>query len=112
MYGMSYDQYWYGDPWMAESFRQYHLMKRKLDNENMWIQGAYIYMAVRTAVNNCINGSRDKYEDKPFDIFPKTAEEKEREVFEEKQKLIVYLQELQNQFNRKHKGVEKDGSDT
>ena len=41
-YGMSYEQFWYEDPWMVRAFAQTFLLKQKLRNEYAWIQGAYI----------------------------------------------------------------------
>ena len=53
LYGMSYQDFWYGDPWMAETYREYYLLKQRKDNEQMWILGAYVNDAVSVAINNC-----------------------------------------------------------
>lgn len=44
--GMTWDEYWYGDPWMAKAVRQAHELKRKETNFNLWLQGAYVYEAI------------------------------------------------------------------
>lgn len=47
--GMTWDEYWYGDPWMAKAVRQAYAMKRKQVNYDLWLQGLYVYEAVLDA---------------------------------------------------------------
>ena len=44
--GMTYDEYWYGDPWMTKAFRKAHELKRRENNFNLWLQGMYVYEAI------------------------------------------------------------------
>ena len=69
MYGMSYEQFWEGDPWMVKSFAEKHLLERKMKNEEMWIHGAYMLEAVSVALANGFSKHREKYLEKPFEIF-------------------------------------------
>ena len=43
---MTWEQYWYGDVWMVEAYRQAD--KQRLERENMmlWLQGLYNYEAL------------------------------------------------------------------
>lgn len=48
--GMTWDEYWNGDPYIAKAYRQAFVEKRKrqrdYDNFHAWLQGMYIYEAV------------------------------------------------------------------
>lgn len=45
-YGMSYDEFWYGEPYRAKFYLDSHKLKVKQKDEEMWIQGMYIYEAL------------------------------------------------------------------
>ena len=45
-YGMSYDEFWYGSPYRAKFYLDSHKLKVKQKDEEMWIQGMYIYEAL------------------------------------------------------------------
>ena len=108
-YGMTYEQYWYGDPWITRAYAQAHLLKRKIQNENMWIMGSYMANAFGVVIANAFSKKRLKYFDKPMEIFPKTEAEKKAEVREEKRKLITYLNGLSKVFKKKNTGSDQDG---
>lgn len=44
--GMSYDDFWYKSPHIAKMFLKAHKIKQKQRNEEMWLQGYYVYIAV------------------------------------------------------------------
>ena len=44
--GMSYEQYWDCDCWLAKSYREAHKLRIKRDNEQAWLIGRYVYDAV------------------------------------------------------------------
>ena len=108
VYGMTYDQFWYGDPWMARAFQQAYLMRRKVENENMWIQGAYFANALATTLGNMFSKKRMKYLEKPMDIFPKTEAEKQAEIREERRKIIAWLNGMKRAAGRKQKNTGSD----
>ena len=101
VYGMTYDQFWYGDPWIAKTFREYYLLKRKVENENMWIQGSYFYSALQAVISTAFGKKREKYVTQPLDIFPKTKAEKDAEIRQKKYKLIRYLSSLKMPADKK-----------
>lgn len=43
---MTYEQYWYGDVWMVEAFREAEKLKQQRTNAEAWLQGMYVYDAV------------------------------------------------------------------
>lgn len=116
VYGMTWEQYWYGDPWMVREFRDAYLMKRRIDNENAWINGLYITNAVSVAIENTFGGKHERYIEKPIDLFEKTEAEKAAEVREERRKLIEGLTRLKamaerrKQEKKKINGGETDGN--
>ena len=90
MYGMSWREFWHGDPWAAVHYRDAHNLKRRMRNEELWLQGLYIRDAVESVMGS-MNGKRISYLKQPLDIFPKTKAEKEAEIEAERKKLIEYL---------------------
>ena len=107
VYGMTYDQFWYGDPWMTRAYAQAYLMKRKVNNEEYWLQGIYNVHALQTVIGNAFGKKKQKYLEKPLDIYPKTEYEKEQEARIERQKLVNFLNRLK--LSSTKKGVGKDG---
>lgn len=45
-YGMSYDEYWHSSPYRAKFYLEAHKLKIKQKDEEMWMQGMYIYEAL------------------------------------------------------------------
>ena len=106
-YGMTYEQFWLGDPWMTRAYSQAYLLKRRANNEEMWLQGAYFSNALQAVIGTAFGKQRLKYIDKPLDVYEKTKAEKEQEVRNERQKLINWLDKLR--MSAKKQGVDKDG---
>lgn len=44
--GMSYEQYWDDDPWLVRAYRKAYELKQEITNQNLWLQGMYIYEAL------------------------------------------------------------------
>lgn len=88
---MTYYQFWHGDPWLAKTYREAYVERRKEQNTRDWLQGAYIYNAVATAIGNAFRKKGAKalnYLEEPFQIFPLTKEE--REAKEAKENAIIH----------------------
>lgn len=94
LYGMTYEQFWNGDPWMAKAYKEKHNLERRQRNEEMWVNGMYQLSALGVALHNAFDKNKIQYLNKPFDIFPKSEAEKEAEKREERQKLIDWLSRL------------------
>ena len=51
-YGMSWHDYWYGDPRAFRYYREAEAKRQEALNNQAWLQGIYIYKAVTTALTN------------------------------------------------------------
>lgn len=94
LYGMTYEQFWFGDPGMARTFREAYLLRKREKNEDMWMQGLYIYRAVSAVVASALGDRKAKYIDAPLDYLPKTEAEKKQERYKETQKVINFFDKL------------------
>ena len=90
-YGMTYEQFWFGDPWMAKAYKEANDLKRKQKNEEMWVNGMYQLSALNVALHNAFDKNKIEYLKEPFDIFPKSEAEKEEEAEKERQKIVEKL---------------------
>jgi hypothetical protein len=93
---------------MARAYAQAYLLKRKIENENAWIQGAYIANAFASVIASSFGKKSVKYMDKPMDLFPKTEAEKQTEIREERRKLIQFLSGWKKSADRKKKNTGSD----
>lgn len=83
---MSVDEFWNQDPKLAEVYRDAYETKLRIQNENMWLQGAYVYHALCSASPMFLVQPQQpqSYLAQPF---PLTAEEIEAQrIAEEKAK--------------------------
>ena len=92
-YGMSYDDYWNGEPRMCKFYKEAYDIRRKRDDEDAWWQGLYIYDAfcrVSPVLNAFAkNGTKPlPYVDKPYTQSDKYKQLNEKLSDEEEQKLI------------------------
>lgn len=104
--GMSYEQYWEQDPYLAIAYRKAHRLKREAENEYAWLQGIYIYDAFAVVLANAFKkrGTKDEnYFERPIDIFPLTAEEKEQRAQAEIEKSQQALQAMMQKRKQKSK---------
>lgn len=99
-YGMTYDEFWHGDPWMAKAFYEKHKLSRQQKNEEMWVNGMYQLKSLEVALNNAFNKHKIKYYEKPLDIFPKTEAEKQIEIRKQRQQLIQWLNQWKQLGNK------------
>ena len=114
-YGMSYDEFWHGSPYRAKFYLDSHKLKVKQKDEEMWIQGMYIYEAL-CKVSPVLHAFSKKgtkplpYSEKPYlynDSNFKTEQEKEQE--KKNNELLVklhfkrWVKNMQEKFNKKQK---------
>lgn len=87
-YGMSYDEFWYGDAYRTKFYSDSHKLKVKQKDEEMWIQGMYIYEAL-CKVSPILHAFSKKgtkplpYAEKPYTSSVKesqTKQDKEQEI--------------------------------
>lgn len=102
---MSRDEFWNQSPYLARVYRKAYYHRKSEINQNMWIQGLYIYNALGVVMNNCFGGKGVKklnYVEKPIEIFPPTPAEEQRKAEEERKKIIAA-------FNVWSKLIDKQG---
>lgn len=109
LYGMTYEQFWHGDPWMATAYEQAYRLKERKRNEEMWIQGSYVCNAVAVAIHNAFDKHKEYYLKAPLDIYPKTQAEKQEEIRQERLALVKKLSMFSAKFRRKQKGTDQNG---
>ena len=98
--GMSYAEYWVGDPMLTQYYRKAYHIKREEINNNAWLQGLYIYDAVSTALHNALRGMGENkspakdYANQPYDLYKKnkTEQEKAKEVEIEQEKAAAWME--------------------
>jgi hypothetical protein len=83
---MTAKEFWEDDPSLFWSYRISYMRRKKteqqIQNQMMWIQGAYIYDAVSKAIANSFSkNAKHKYLDKPFEF---NKEEIPKEIVQEK----------------------------
>lgn len=106
MYGMTYDQYWHGDPWSLKAYKEAYFLQQRSANEMAWLSGAYVMNAVSVVIGNAFSkkGTPPKrYLEKPLDVFPKTEAEMKAEEEEKQRKLIQGLTAWKAMFEAAHK---------
>ena len=115
-YGMSYDEFWYGDLYLTKFYRESHSIQVKQKDEELWMQGMYIYEAL-CKVSPILHAFSKKgtkplpFSEKPYlsnSLAIKTQEEKEQE--EKNAQLIARLhfenwaREMKKKFSNKQGG--------
>ena len=98
--GMSFAEYWTGDPKLAQYYRKAYQIKQDEINNNAWLQGVYIYDAVSTALHNALRGMNKNpppakdYAKQPYEFRNKvkTEAEKAKEVEVEQQKALAWME--------------------
>lgn len=92
--GVTYEEFWYGDYTKFKYVARQYDAQRKLQNEDAWLQGAYVYDAVATALSNAFRKKGAKaqnYLERPLQVYPKTEEEERYEAEMERRKIIKRL---------------------
>lgn len=106
LYGMTYDEYWYGDPWRLKVYKEASMLRDRKENTMQWLMGIYTNHAVSVAIANAFRrkGSPPiKYLEKPLDIFPKTEAEEKAEQEQKQKEIIQKLSAWEKMFNSAQK---------
>ena len=109
--GMTYEQFWDGDPMLCKYYREAEEMRNEKKNQELWLQGMYIYEAL-CDISPVLHvfakkGTKPQpYSDTPYAITKKQRErirlEKEKQMFEKGKK---FMEALLSQTNAKFKEV-------
>ena len=106
---MTPEQYWDGDPSLAKYYRKAHELQRKRINEDLWLQGMYIYEAL-CDVSPIMNAFAKRgtkphpYTDRPYSLTiddrkeeRKLKEQRDRE--KAKQYMLGKMAKINKMFN-------------
>ena len=79
--GMTYEQFWDGDPMLAKYYRQAEEIKIERKNQELWLQGLYVYEALCDVAPilqaMAKKGTKARpYTDQPYAITEKQRREK------------------------------------
>ena len=107
--GMSYEQYWEQSPYLTVAYRKAYRIKRETENEQAWLQGLYVFDAFAVVLANVFSkrgAKKQKYIERPIDIFPLTEREKKRREDEENAKMQAVMESMvrKQRAKRKPKG--------
>lgn len=116
--GMSYDEFWYGPPSLVRAYRKAYDMERHRRNEEMWMQGRYIFEALRCAP--LLVGFPEKgykvpssagYPEQPYPLTEQEAQEREIQHENENTKRFIAQLEAESKRNleKAKKEAVKDG---
>ena len=104
---MTPEQYWDGDPLLAKYYRQADEIKQRRKNQDMWLQGMYIYEAL-CDVAPILQAFAKKgtkpipYPDHPYSITSKEKEdEKQRREKRERDKAKRYMEAQMAKLNKR-----------
>lgn len=85
--GMSYELYWHGDPGLVRAYRKAEELRNEKRNQEMWMQGLYIYEALCDVSVLIPRFSKKKIKPEPYTEKPyplKSKKKKSKKMDEEK----------------------------
>jgi hypothetical protein len=82
---MTYEQFWEQDVELARYYREAWKIKRDVRNQELWLQGAYVYEAILDAApvlhTFAKKGTRAApYPDHPYDLYGKRTPTEEKSI--------------------------------
>lgn len=89
--GMSYEQYWFDDCCIAKFYKKAYDLQRDRINEQLWLQGLYIYDAlcdVAPALRAMGAKPPEKYVSEPYPLTEKEMKIRKKKREKEKQEAI------------------------
>lgn len=106
--GMTYEQFWDGDPMLCKYYREAEEIRNEKKNQELWLQGMYIYEAIAD-ISPVLHAFAKKgtkaqpYTDSPYPITKKQRErikaEKERQTFEKAKSMMeAFMQQTNAKF--------------
>ena len=106
--GMTYEQYWFGDPMMVRDFYEADQIAKRREDEKAWWQGAYILKALQATVGNLFledGAEPNRYPEMPYLREADEAEtQKAKEKEEERERLRLFALLEQVRVTRKQQG--------
>lgn len=110
--GMTYEQYWYGDPLMVRAYYQADKIRQQRMNDEAWMHGAYVYRALLASIGNIVRkkGTQPyEYPQEPIQPEKKADEVTPYEAEKERQRLVARLNAVAAARKRQEKGGALNG---
>ena len=104
---MSYEQFWYGEPRLAEVYRKANNYEIERRNQELWMQGLYNFNAFGAVIENFSNGLAGRrvqarsYLKEPIRITPLSEDEEALRVKREREKAIKFFTDMKKSFDKK-----------
>ena len=73
--GMTFDEFWNQDVAMVRAYRKSYELKRRQQNEALWMQGLYVRDAMLATVGNMFADKSAKKNEYPSEPYPVTMEQ-------------------------------------
>lgn len=98
--GMSAADYWDGDPQWAKSYREAEKLKTEKLNQQLWLQGMYVYDAICKAspILHAFAPKGTKPLEYPEEPYALTKKESEQRETDKKQKQMLEAKKYMEQF--------------
>lgn len=107
--GMTYDQFWHGDPKHYRFYRAAYNKRQRHENYLAWLNGRYIYEAIVDVAPVLVPFSKGKLIDYPKRPYPLTEEEEEEQKLEEMKKTAEAFKQLTLQMNKRFEEKQAEG---
>lgn len=113
-YGMSYEDFWYGEAGIVKMYREANKLKLKQQDENNWMLGMYVYEAILdcSPILHAFSKRGTKplpYVEKPYltdkldDISRSELEKKKLEEQEKENERLKFLVQMNNWYRATRK---------
>lgn len=83
--GMTYEQYWYDDPFLLKAYYRAEEIRQRKRNNEMWLQGLYVYQAVGGLIHLANPFTKERrakpYLKQPIALSEEELAEQEREKY-------------------------------
>ena len=92
---------------LVGAFAEAHRLKREQRNQELWLQGLYIYDALNTTATNVLQSMSKKrrkpvnYLEEPIRLTPLSEAEREQKAAAERCKVIEYFNRLEKSWKNK-----------
>lgn len=111
---MTYEQFWEQDVDLAKYYREAWNLKRDVRNQELWLQGAYIYEAILDAAPVlhpfAKKGTKaTPYRDHPFELYGRKSNEARRgKEIKSDNKAKCVMEMMMLSINKKFEAKERD----
>lgn len=92
---MTEDRFWKSNPRIIKAYEKAHIIRLEKLDEIIWACcGTYVLPAVRSAVDQCLNGRKSKAEYTKEPIYKKSMEKYEFDMLSEEEQLEIKRKEF------------------